>query len=92
MKNKGKKKIAVEKGLSNVAQELKKSGFEVATLGAEINAEGGTNTTLQDADAVVVNGKNEEAMKTANQTQNKVINAKNLSANQVKEKVKNKVK
>ncbi|ADL11775.1 YkuS family protein [Acetohalobium arabaticum] len=91
MKNKGKKKVAVEEGLSEVAQELKKSGFEVATLGANATAKGDTDTT-QKADAVIVNGQNQEAVKTANEIQGKVINAKNLSPNQVKEEVKNKVK
>lgn len=93
MKKKGKKKkVAVEKGLSDVAQKLKKSGFEVATLGTKMKAKGKKEDKLKDTEAVVVKGKNQEVMKKANKTQNKVIDAKKSSPEQVKQKVEKKLK
>ncbi|TDX51531.1 YkuS family protein [Orenia marismortui] len=76
-----KRKIAVEDSLSNLAKELKKDGFEVATL---------NNNNLQNVDAVVLSGEDNNMMNMSDiQTKAQVINAKGLSAQELKERLNN---
>ncbi|OCL27358.1 hypothetical protein U472_07820 [Orenia metallireducens] len=76
-------KIAVEGSLSNIKEALKKDGFEVADL---------NNNTMQNVDAIVVTGADNNMMNMSNiQSKAQIINAKGLSAEEVKSELKDRL-
>lgn len=78
-----KRKIAVEDSLTNVSQELERSGYEITNLNEQ---------NFENADAIIVSGEDNNMMDMSDiKTKAPVINARGLSAFQVKDRVKNKL-
>ncbi|PRX29458.1 uncharacterized protein UPF0180 [Orenia metallireducens] len=76
-------KIAVEGSLSNIRESLMKDGFEVADL---------NNNTMKNVDAIIVTGADNNMMNMSDiQSKAQIINAKGLSAEEVKNELKNRL-
>ncbi|GAB6098254.1 hypothetical protein JCM16358_01330 [Halanaerocella petrolearia] len=73
------RKIAVEGGLSNVTQELQGNGYDIVDL---------DNQNLQNVDAVVVSGEDNNMMNMSDiKTKAQVINARGMNAFDIQKEI-----
>ncbi|ACL68798.1 YkuS family protein [Halothermothrix orenii] len=77
------RKIAVEEGLSNIAQELERFGYQVVNL---------TNQNMREADAIVISGQDRNMMNREDITSKaQIIDARGLTAVQVRNELENRL-